>query len=376
MIGRTSVFGYEETSRRCANRPGAGGRKHRRSQRAGHREPAPRRRAAARPGHPGGALGRAVRPDPGRRLAVQSDIARQIVAAVGATVTGTEAGAIGAVPTQNAEAYQFYLRGLEYQRRPGFRRENLVIAQQLYERALALDSSFALAHAAISYVHTMMFRRMYDRSATRLGLARREADVALRLASGLPQAHLAAGVSYQARGIHRAQSGQFNVRGDFRAALDQLNLGLQGAPNDPDLWASSGWVHCTLAIMIARSSRSTTRGDSTREIRACWRRLGVPTATSVATGRPSRRTVMRSPLPRTSSTYGSIWAGTTLVGRASWTRSALFSRACRLPAIREVEEGPSGANACCCYIGSAARIRCSRSSPSFTRRPTRPRGPP
>jgi TolB-like protein/DNA-binding SARP family transcriptional activator len=179
-------------------------------------------------------------------FAVQSDIARRIVAAVGATLTGTEAGAIVAVPTQNAEAYQFYLRGLEYQRRPGGWRENLVIAQQLYERALALDSSFALAHAASSYVHWMMYRWGHDRSATRLELAQRQADVALRLAPDLPQAHLAAGVRYQARAIHRAGLGQFNVRGDFHAALDQFNLALHGAPNDPEVWTSIGWVHCSL----------------------------------------------------------------------------------------------------------------------------------
>ena len=179
-------------------------------------------------------------------FAVQSDIARQIVAAVGATLTGTEAGAIVAVPTQNAEAYQFYLRGLEYQRRPGGLRENLLIAQQLHERALALDSSFALAHAASSYVHWMMYRWGHDRSATRLELAQRQADEALRLAPDLPQAHLAAGLRYQARAIHRAGSDKFNVRGDFRAALDQFNLALQGAPNDPELWTSIGWVHCSL----------------------------------------------------------------------------------------------------------------------------------
>ncbi len=177
-------------------------------------------------------------------FAVQSDIARQIVAAVGATVTGTEAGALGAVPTQNAEAYQFYLQGVEYQRRPGLQRQNLVFAQQLYERALALDSSFALAHAAISYVHALVYKFGYDRSATRLELAQREAEVALRLAPGLPQAHLAAGVRYHARGIFRLD--QLNVPGDFRAALDQLNLGLQGAPNDPELWTWSGFVHCNL----------------------------------------------------------------------------------------------------------------------------------
>ena len=179
-------------------------------------------------------------------FAVQSDIARQIVAAVGATVTGIEAGAIGAVPTQNAQAYRFYLRGLEYHRRPGARRENLLIAQQLYERALALDTSFALAHAAISYTHTMMYQWEYDRSATRLEVAEREADVALRLAPGLPQAHLAAGARFQTRGWSRAGLGQFNVRGDFRAAADQFNLGLRGAPNDPELWTSIGWAHCSL----------------------------------------------------------------------------------------------------------------------------------
>ena len=179
-------------------------------------------------------------------FAVQSEIARQIVAAVGATLTGTEAGAIVAVPTQDAEAYQFYLRGLEYQRRPGGWRENLVIAQQLYERALALDSSFALAQAASSYVHWMMYRWGHDRSATRLELAQRQANVALRLAPDLPQAHLAAGLHYQARAIHRAGLGQFNVRGDFSAALDQFNLALHGAPNDPELWTSIGWVHCSL----------------------------------------------------------------------------------------------------------------------------------
>jgi tetratricopeptide (TPR) repeat protein len=107
---------------------------------------------------------------------------------------------------------------------------------------LALDSSFALAHAAISYIHALMYKWGYDRSTTRLALAQREADVALRLAPGLPQAHLAAGVRYHARGIFRLD--QSDVRGDFRAALDQLNLGLQGAPNDPELWSWSGFVHC------------------------------------------------------------------------------------------------------------------------------------
>jgi TolB-like protein/DNA-binding SARP family transcriptional activator len=163
-------------------------------------------------------------------FAVESDIAKQVVAAVGATLTSAEAGAIAAAPTRNAQAYAFYLQGLDYRRRPGILRENLLIAQQLYERALGLDSVFAPAHAALSAVHWEMYRLSYDPSPIRLTLARREADEALRLAPDLPQAHLAVGVA------------RYYGRGDFRGTLREYELGLRGAPNDAELWAGVGRI--------------------------------------------------------------------------------------------------------------------------------------
>ena len=167
-------------------------------------------------------------------FAVQSDIAQRIVAALGARLTSAEGGAIAAPPTQVAGAYEYYLQGLSYHRRPGFLLENFRVAQQLYERALALDSGFALAHAALASVHVSMHKLRYDLSPSRLDLAQREADVALRLVPGLPQAHLAAaGVLY-----HRG--------GKYREALDQVKLGLRGAPNDPELWAWMGVVQLSL----------------------------------------------------------------------------------------------------------------------------------
>ncbi len=160
-------------------------------------------------------------------FSVQSDIAQRIVAAVGATLTSAEAGAIAAAPTQNAEAYQLYLQGLEYQRRPGLLRQNFEIAQQLHERAVSLDSVFAPAHAALSYAHWSMYQLGYDRSPGRLDQARHEADVARRLAPNLPEAHLAVGLAY------------YLVRNDYPEALNEFALGLRGAPNDAELWA---WV--------------------------------------------------------------------------------------------------------------------------------------
>jgi serine/threonine-protein kinase len=164
-------------------------------------------------------------------FAIQSDVARQVVAAVGAALGASEQQALAEAPTANAEAYRLYLQGQEYARRPGNLRRNLESAQQLYERALGLDSTFALAHAALSEVHGLMSWFRYDTSPERLARMREEAEIALRLAPELPQAHLAMGHSYY-----------FGRRG-WQAALDEYRIALQGLPNDAALWATIGYAH-------------------------------------------------------------------------------------------------------------------------------------
>ena len=157
-------------------------------------------------------------------FAVESDIAQRVAAAVGAVLTEAEANAIAEAPTQNAEAYRFYLQGMEYWRRPGQMRSNLGFAQQLFERALALDSTFALAHAALSLVH------YYDRSPARLAAQRREAETAVRLAPSLPQAQLAMGVLDYSRG-------------EYERALWEFTGALHGGPNDAQVWEWIGYAN-------------------------------------------------------------------------------------------------------------------------------------
>ena len=164
-------------------------------------------------------------------FAIQSEVAQQIVTAVGAALTGAEQGRLTAAPTSNAEAYRLYLRGREYQARPGDLRQNLEPAQQLFERALGLDPKFALAHAALSQVHGLMYWWRYDPSAARAGRQREEAEAALRLAPELPQAHIAMGLAH------------FFGRRDFRKALDEYTIALRGLPNDAYLWGRIGSVH-------------------------------------------------------------------------------------------------------------------------------------
>ena len=167
-------------------------------------------------------------------FAMQSEIAQRIVAAVGSTLSGSEAAAIRTAPTQNAAAYQLYLQGLEYARRPGLRPENDRAAQRLFEQALALDSTFAPAHSELAFVHWRTYKLRYDRTPARLALARREAATALRLAPGLPEAHLTTGLA-----VHAS-------KGDYGRALAEFKVGLRAAPNDVQLLAAAASMHMHL----------------------------------------------------------------------------------------------------------------------------------
>ncbi len=164
-------------------------------------------------------------------FAIQSEVAQQIVAAVGAVLTHAEQGRLTAAPTPNAEAYRLYLQGREYWNRPGYLRQNFETAQQLFERALVLDPNFALAHAALSQVHGGMYWWRYDPSAARAARQREGAEAALRLAPDLPQAHTAIGLAY------------YRGRRDYRRALDEFATALKGLPNDAELWGLIGYIH-------------------------------------------------------------------------------------------------------------------------------------
>ncbi|HEX9167159.1 MAG TPA: hypothetical protein VF862_14695, partial [Gemmatimonadales bacterium] len=170
----------------------------------------------------------------GDAFAVQSDIAGRIVSAVGVTLSQAEAGGLSTAPTTNAEAYLLYLQGLEYANRAGDQREDLAIAQRLYERALQLDSTFALAHAALSTVHARIFSRRLDATPARAELQLREARAALRLAPDLPEAHVAMALTYCCG------------RSSDRQELEALIAATRYSPHDASLWGAVAVVQARL----------------------------------------------------------------------------------------------------------------------------------
>src|SRR5574341_175455 len=157
-------------------------------------------------------------------FAIQSEVGQRIVEAVGGALTGAEQQSIAAAPTANPEAYRLYLQGREYFNRPGYLRQNWEIAQRLFEQALALDPSYALAHAALAQVHGSMSWFRYDPSPERLARQREEAEIAVRLAPELPQAHIAMGRMH------------YDGQGDWAAALREYRMALGSLPNDAGVW--------------------------------------------------------------------------------------------------------------------------------------------
>jgi TolB-like protein/Flp pilus assembly protein TadD len=169
-------------------------------------------------------------------FAIQSDIAQQIATALQARLTAGERATLAQRPTQSADAYDFYLQARDYHLRPNVTEQNLESAVRLYERALALDADFALAHAWLSQAHGQLRWHGYDRSDGRRDQQRAAAERAVRLQPQLPEARMAMGL-YHYWG-HR----------DYERALPELNAAFRSAP-------SNGWIQWTIGAVLRRQGQ-------------------------------------------------------------------------------------------------------------------------
>jgi serine/threonine protein kinase/Flp pilus assembly protein TadD len=118
-------------------------------------------------------------------FAIQDEIARSIAHALRITLTPQEEKIIGIKPTENTQAYDFYLRGRSYTRR-----ENMDYALQMFEQAIQLDKNFALAYAGIAHLCGLIFE-LRDQSPDWLSRGIAACDRAMALAPDLPEVMVA-----------------------------------------------------------------------------------------------------------------------------------------------------------------------------------------
>jgi serine/threonine protein kinase/Tfp pilus assembly protein PilF len=118
-------------------------------------------------------------------FAIQDEIARSIAQALRITLTPQEEKIIGIKPTENTQAYDFYLRGRSYTRR-----ENTDYALQMFEQAIKLDRNFALAYAGIAHLCGLIYE-LREQSPAWIERGIAACDRATALAPELPEVMVA-----------------------------------------------------------------------------------------------------------------------------------------------------------------------------------------
>jgi TolB-like protein/tRNA A-37 threonylcarbamoyl transferase component Bud32/Flp pilus assembly protein TadD len=131
-------------------------------------------------------------------FSVQSEIAEQIARQLDITVLEPERRALYARPTDNLDAYQYYLYGREHEDKGWLHSDHqeFQLAVEMYEKATELDPDFAMAYTKKSIIHSRMYFFSYDRTEECLAKSRAAVNRALELQSDLPEAHLALAYYY------------------------------------------------------------------------------------------------------------------------------------------------------------------------------------
>jgi adenylate cyclase len=152
-------------------------------------------------------------------FALQDEIVQKIVTTLKLQLTLQEQGYIVRKHTDHLEAYDFYLRGMEYLWRAT--KEDNAQARPLFEKAIALDSQYAEACAGLGATYWMEWTWGWNRDPQNLERALTLTQRALTLDDSLPFPHSFLGVIY----VLQQRYDSAIAEGERAIALD---------PNDAD----------------------------------------------------------------------------------------------------------------------------------------------
>ncbi|MCK4786096.1 MAG: hypothetical protein KAV87_20225, partial [Desulfobacteraceae bacterium] len=151
---------------------------------------------------------------------LQTNIAERVVDALNITLLETEQRALTTVPTMSLEAYDYYLAGKDYYdtyKSP----EDLDFAEQMFEKAIEIDSTFAAAHAWLTRLYSMVPHYAILADSLRQ-IAYNHAVKAQEFSPDGVDGHLGMGFYY-----HGIQ--------EFGPALDEFNMALAKQPNNSEI---------------------------------------------------------------------------------------------------------------------------------------------
>ncbi|MDQ3819921.1 MAG: FlgO family outer membrane protein, partial [Acidobacteriota bacterium] len=153
-------------------------------------------------------------------LALQSEITRDVTNKLRVKLSGADEQRVSKNYTENAEAYQLYLKGL-YERAK-FTPEGLRKSIEYYEQAIEVDPTYALAYVGLagSYQGLGSVEAIPQEEA--LLKARFAAERALALDDSLAQAHVAMGAV------------RYFLEWNWESAATELKRAIEINPNEPE----------------------------------------------------------------------------------------------------------------------------------------------
>ena len=126
-------------------------------------------------------------------FAIQDEIAGNIVRALRVVLSDAEKRAIEKAPTDNVQAYDYYLRGRQFFHQ--FRRTGIQFARRMFERAIEIDPNYALAFAGVADCCSFLYM-YWDGSKSNLESADSASRKALELDAELAEAHASRGFAF------------------------------------------------------------------------------------------------------------------------------------------------------------------------------------
>jgi TolB-like protein/class 3 adenylate cyclase/cytochrome c-type biogenesis protein CcmH/NrfG len=167
-------------------------------------------------------------------FAIQSEIAQKIADQLRAKISPDEKTEILRAPTNDLAAFNLYIQAQALwadSSDPVHGKDKLPEAARLLNEAVTRDPNFLLAWCLLGKTDGAIFRQGYDRSTTRLDLARAAVERAIRLQPQSGEAHLALATYYY-----------FGLR-DFENARRELLIARDALPNNPEVFQYTGFMN-------------------------------------------------------------------------------------------------------------------------------------
>ncbi len=166
--------------------------------------------------------------EPQRLLPLQDTISQSIVKLLRYGKDDDSGLDLGRNPTENAEAYDLYLKGRYFwqKRTPA----GLAASIEYFQRAIELDPSFAAAHVGIADSYYLLYDYDYDGSPENVKKAGKHLDLAIAIS---PDDHGA----FVTRGLI-----QTTYEWDWQGAAESFERALALRPNSPDAYHRRGML--------------------------------------------------------------------------------------------------------------------------------------